>query len=288
MCKKISISVIMAHFRREEQLYRTLWGYRHQHDPEELEDVEFIIVDDGGNRSATFWKVAEFHGFHLKITAASMDEKTKNASLPMNLGIKMATGDLVVLTNPENIPYTPHLLTKIRERLEHSPNCYLSCGCYSLDRESTAPFALIDWTSVDSIKALKRIKFEPKMGTRGSIGWYNHSRYRPAHLYFLTAMHRHKLLELGGFDEEYAKGQAFEDSDLVMRIRKAGMKIVPADDIVCIHQYHYNFVPNLSRERFKDVARNQKTFRARKLSKSFKANEGLTWGCPKGQVWVKR
>lgn len=283
------LSVVMAHYRREEHLFRALFGYRHQHSPEELKDVEFVIIDDDGGRSKTFWKVIEYHSYALKIVAASMNEGTKNPSLPMNYGIKLASGKFVVLTNAENIPHTPRLLTELRGRLESFPNRYLSCGCYSLDAVNTAPFSDIDWTDKAQVcKMLGLIRFIQRPGARGKLGWFNHSKFRPAHFYFLTGMHRDKLVKLGGFDEDFARGQAFEDADLVQRVKKAKVEIKPADDIVCLHPHHYNSSLGRSPDRDVAVAINQSLFYKKNKQGLWQANKGKMWGKPRGKVRVKR
>lgn len=284
----IKISIVMAHYKREEFLYRALWGYRHLHTPEELEDVEFVVVDDDGGKSSTFWKVIELHKRALKITAASL-RGTRNPSLPMNFGIKLATGQLVALTNAENVPYVPHMLTDIKQRLDGTDKLYLSCGCYNLDVNDTAnAFSKVDWTKLRSVVGgLRKIKLLPRMGARGRSGWYNHSTHRPAHLYFLVALPRENLLSIGGFDEDYAKGRAFEDADLIMRLRRSGVKIVPADDLVCIHPHHYNAALDMSRERIAGLKRNQELFKAKRRNKSFVANSGREWGKPKNSIIKK-
>ena len=40
---------------------------------------------------------------------------------------------------------------------------------------------------------------------------------------------------IGGFDEDYRDGQAFDDTDFACRLHAAGMVPVSLDDLVCDH-----------------------------------------------------
>ena len=284
------LSVVMAHYRREELLYRTLWGYRHLHTPEELGDVEFVIVDDDGGVSKAFWKVIEFHGRALKITAAAMSEKTKsgekthNASGPMNLGFKLATGDLFVLTNPENIPTVPRLLTTTRKLMLKCPKRYLTGACYSMGSSDTSIFSDIDCRDKTAfIEALQRtMPWENrKWGYNGaSSGWIQHSRYNFFRFYFLAAIWREPLFKIRGFDEDYMKGQSSEDDDLLYRVKRLGMEMFHTDELIVLHQYHYGEgCHKLKLDRGAKVSINHKLL-AEKRGKSIKRNLDREWGAP--------
>ena len=286
------ISVIMAHYKREELLYRTLWAYRHQHTPEELKDVEFVIVDDDGGRSETFWKVLKVHSKALNITAASMDEGTNNASGPMNYGIKLSKGEFIVLTNPENIPYTPHLLTKMFGSLEKWEKYYCSGACYSMDKFDTDTLVLSAvWEDKKScLNAIKSVELKKReYGVNGLFsGWRQHSKYYPGHLYFLVGIHRESLLEIGGFDEDYMKGQGREDVDLVCRVKKKGLVIKHSDELVVLHQFHFwpdshKLRPN--RKKMWEI--NNKTFLSKQDLDSEVRNAGKNWGCPESGTKIR-
>ena len=254
----------MAHYEREELLYRTLWAYRHQHTPEELKDVEFVIVDDAGGRSKTFWKIIKIHrNAGLNITAAGIDEGTTNACVPLNFAVRLAIGDIIVLTNAENFPAVEHILTSIKDRMGNKVKRYLSCGCYSLSKSYTDRFKKFEWENKEQFeKAIEPIVTRPQAaGGSGCEGWYNHSKHRPAHLYFLVAMRKVVFEALGGFDERYASGYAFEDSDFTRRIKRAKIEIAKADDIYCYHQYHFNSAFRGSSKRYIGVVRNSRIYK---------------------------
>jgi len=284
------ISVVMAHYRREELLYRALWAYRHLHSPEELSNVEFVIVDDDGGRSDLFWKVIKLHRRGLNITAAAMDDKTTNACKPLNFGIKLAIGKTLVLTNTENIPAVPGLLTCMKDELVDEIKRYLSCGCYSLPQFITQKFGKVKWEDrEEAIKAIHKLKpRENRMAASGQEGWYNHSRFRPAHLYFLVAMPMITMRALGGFDESYARGYGYEDSDLVERIRRAHIEIITEDKLFCYHQYHFNSEFRMSDKRKSGYCKNGLIFKQNRASGQTVRNKRAGWGKPEGKVRVER
>ena len=285
------ISVIMAHYRREELLYRTLWAYRHLHTPEELKNIEFIIVDDDGGRSDVFWKVIKLHRSGLNITAAAIDEKTTNACMPLNFGVKLAVGKNLVLTNTENIPSVPSLLTHMQDRLGDEIKRYLSCGCYAIGSYVTHKvLAKVKWEDREEARlAIDVLKpKENRSAASGHEGWYNHSRYRPAHLYFLVAIPRITMCALGGFDENFAHGYGSEDSDLVRRIRVARLEIKTYDHLMCYHQYHFNTKFRTSAKRKHGYTRNGIIAGQNKHAGIAVVNERREWGVPIEEVRVER
>jgi len=283
----------MAHYKREELLYRTLWAYRDQHTPEELKNIEFVIVDDDGGKSELFRKVLKVHSKALNITAASMDEGTNNASGPMNYAIKLSKGELVVLTNPENIPYTPHLLTKIKRLMMMGGLVrHLACACYGLSDGHTDELRDVDWSSPQQfVNCLSETEFN-SISSNGSIkgleGWRQHTRYRPADWYFLSAIFRKPLYTIRGFDEDYMEGQGKEDVDFANRVIKLGMEMVRTDEIVCLHQNHYNADSHQFASNRKDAVRqNTKVFKTKRADR-IACNIGRKWGNPKSGNVLRR
>ena len=45
---------------------------------------------------------------------------------------------------------------------------------------------------------------------------------------------------MGGFDERYAKGIAFDDNEILLRIKRKGLTINIVDDPFVVHQHHYS------------------------------------------------
>ncbi len=73
----------------------------------------------------------------------------------------------------------------------------------------------------------------------GEAGWYNHSKYRPNAYHFCTAITKKNMNKLGGFDERFALGIAYDDDELIERV-KSIVEIKFVDDTIVLHQNHYN------------------------------------------------
>jgi GT2 family glycosyltransferase len=52
-------------------------------------------------------------------------------------------------------------------------------------------------------------------------------------------MTKKNMDDLGGFDERYAEGHAFDDDELLFRIRLMGLNLEIVNEPIAIHQWHY-------------------------------------------------
>ena len=46
------------------------------------------------------------------------------------------------------------------------------------------------------------------------------------------------MIKLNGFDERYATGIAYDDDELIARIKMLGLTTIITEDVSVIHQYH--------------------------------------------------
>jgi hypothetical protein len=145
----------------------------------------------------------------------------------------VAQGDIIVLQNPECF-HVHDVLTYISENIDDSK--YISLSAYGLDPQSTA--LLPRYNNNDDL--LEFFKTLPQVGYPGgdAYGWYNHSKYRPVHFHFCSAMTRSNMKKLNGFDERYAYGISYDDDEIITRIRRLGLQLIIEDNISVIHQYH--------------------------------------------------
>jgi hypothetical protein len=75
----------------------------------------------------------------------------------------------------------------------------------------------------------------------GVTAWYNHSQHRQTYFHFISAIHTSHLVEMRGFDERFAHGVAFDDDDLVLRLRRKGMNLQIIDEPYGVHQWHFEY-----------------------------------------------
>ncbi|MDA3616416.1 glycosyltransferase family 2 protein [Polluticaenibacter yanchengensis] len=224
------ISIVTAYFNRKKLLIRTLESLK---DAYGKVNFEMIVVDDGSKEDERLDDLLSIYPF-LKVCRIEPNEKWySNPCIPFNKGFELAKGDKIILQNPECYHFH-NILEYVDQNLKQ--NEYLSFGCFSLDKESTDSASLVfDRNKIDNL-----IKSNPNTVTvDGGLGWYNHSKYRPASFHFCTAMMAEDLVDLGGFDPRFALGHGFDDDDLIFRIRLKGMKVIFVDDKIVLHQNHY-------------------------------------------------
>jgi len=219
------ISIVMAYYNRLPQLQATLESISESSIASEL---EVIIVDDGSLEDQKA-SLVEVIPYPFKLNIIYLDPKDKdwvNPCIPFNIGFKAATGDKIIIQNPECYHYTdiPLVVNNVLQE-----NLYLSFPCYSLNEETTEKVKSVDIKDLPN----RAMRFD------GDLGWYNHIQHRPVYYHFCSAIMKSDLDELGGFDERYAKGKGFDDNEFLVRIHRMGMDIgVPERDLV-LHQWHY-------------------------------------------------
>lgn len=218
------ISIVTAYYNRKDLFYRTIKSITKS----KFKDIEFIAVDDGSDPEHRIEELVDEFPFLRVIRIDPKDKWYVNCCVPFNMAIREAKGDIIVLQNPECL-HVGDVLTYINEHVNDSN--YISISAYGLDKETTE---VIDELPDDLILKLPQ---RPYMGYR-TLGWYNHSKFRPEAWHFCSAMTRNNMGKLNGFDERYANGVACDDSEFLLRIQRLGLKIRITEDVSVIHQYH--------------------------------------------------
>lgn len=229
------ISVVTAYYNRKELFTRTLNSMKPNYGKI---DFEVIVVDDGSDDNERLEDIQKDFPFLRIIRLEKKNKWYKNPCIPFNIGFEAIKGDKVIIQNPECYHFG-RILEYVDENLKE--NHYLSFGCFSLDKENTANDDLI--LNVEHIENLIRENNRTFL-KNGDLGWYNHSKYRPEAYHFCAAMTRNDLYDLGGFDERYAKGVGYDDDDFIWRIKAKKMSIDFVDEVIILHQNHYNYSEN--------------------------------------------
>lgn len=206
-----SVSIVLSCYKRGKQLRKTLESIRDQKYPGRLE----VIVVEDGNDGITDTIAREYNAIYYRKQRTDLPA-FQNPSRVHNIGIKRATGDVVILQGGEVMYETqPHAITKLVE-LATLPY-YVSPVVKSLNSEGRFD----EWYS------------HPREGDRA--GWI---------INFCLAVQRDYLIAVGGFEESYT-GYGFEDDQLIYCLRKLGLGAKYAEDVVVAHQWHsrsnYNF-----------------------------------------------
>jgi glycosyltransferase involved in cell wall biosynthesis len=205
------ISIVMGFYDRHRQLERTLKTIKKSL----IEDYEVIVVDDASE--------IPFETDEEKVRVIRIEKKDKwwvNPCIAYNIGFKEAKGDVIIIQNPECC-HEGDVLLYVANNIEKGT--YLSISCLETDQKMSA---LIE-------KELHNLNWSDI-----TKGWMNHPYYNPINFHFCTAIMKSDLDMLGGFDERYARGIAFDDTEFIRRIYRKGMKILSPEYPFVIHQYH--------------------------------------------------
>lgn len=224
----------MTYYNRPQQFRLTLRSIEYY--CKNKEDLEIIIIDDASDANQLASKVVE--GINLPIRVVYIPPEKHwwiNPCIPFNIGIREAQGEIICLQTPECVHYGGDLLGYVREHLTNTN--YLTFSCYIAKSNYHSAFA----------EALK----EPKTGDMLSKiwetispmedkEWGNHSRHRPTKYHFLSAITKSNMQQLGGFNELFADGYAFDDDEFLFRVEESGLnvEIVPVSKGFVTHQWH--------------------------------------------------
>lgn len=217
----MTVSVVMTTFNRPAQLRATLASIRSQAVP-----VEIAVVDDGSDMETPGICAHGQVEFYRQLNRPSSPTQ-HNQSLPLNIGIRAATGDVLIIQNAECLHVDPVI-----------------AGLTSFLTGHNTVFAQV--VALD------------QSGIPG-IDYCSLSNPRP--YFFCGAIRRDTILRLRGFDEDYLTA-GWEDDDMADRLRREGVEFL-FTDIRVYHQWHppakYDPIGNqalFERKRGESTARN--------------------------------
>lgn len=260
------ISIVTAYYNRKQLFINTLQSIKQQ-DSTYL--LEVIAVDDGSDENERLEDLISQFPFLKVIRLEKKNKWYHNSCIPFNIGFNAAKGEKIIIQNPECFHYGNILNFTENNLLQ---NTYISFGCFSLDKTST--------NNINEIFAEKKIgeviqKNNDFAKNDGDAGWYNHSIYRPRAYHFCTAITKKDLQSLGGFDELFALGNAYDDDEFLSRIKKKNLEIHFIDNELVLHQNHYSPNSNSFQNREHKMhltVRNLRLFNKLSIKKYYKAN----------------
>ena len=222
------ISVVMAYHNRKSQLLFTLKTI----EKSSHKNIEVIIVDDNSNKDHQLDDVVAKYSFPIKyIKHIRTNERSMNPCVVYNKGFKEASGDIVIIQNPECC-YIGDVIKFINDNLK--TNEYYSFSCVNLNYEELNNKFYKNYnegTALNFIGSLPDI---------ACIKWYNHPIYRPVGYHFLSAINKSDLDKLKGFDERYEFGSGYDDCEFIERVKhnKLTFKIIDTTNPFVVHQWH--------------------------------------------------
>lgn len=167
---------------------------------EQYKNIEVIVVDDGS------WDTDQFT---LRLPRK---DHALNPCIPINEGVKASSGDIIVLTGPE-ITHRGPILEQMQEELEKTGSKgYVMAAAWSVQHKR--------WNCHSSVNQNIPGAWPVPPGTG---------------FHFCTMLYKKFFEEVGGFDEDYREGQAFDDNDFLWRLHKHNAKFIMRDDLVVDH-----------------------------------------------------
>ena len=241
MTKKISI--VMAYYNRKEQL-RTTFGSLLK---SAYSNWELIIVDDVSDddqRAKDIFSQKEKRKYNIKIINIDSAQRTwTNPCICYNMGIKKASGDIIVLQNPECM-HVGDVLSFVVDNLDKkdwmSFNCYGS-PYYKMNKE------ISKLSAPEIYQRIERIPF--RIGGNSVMrddvgGWLNHYEKHFVAYHYCGAIHRKELMSDmgGGFNEKFKNALGTDDDEFIKRLiyNKFNFTIAPHTPTTpfVFHQYH--------------------------------------------------
>lgn len=234
----MKISIVCAYHNRKKLLINTIKTILKS----EHKDFELIVVDDCSDDQNRIEDLESQYEFLKVIRLEKKDKWYINPCIPFNIGFKNATGDVVIIQNPECL-HVGDVLKYVNENINEKN--YLSFTCYSVDSPITDNLDNYDLT-YENIK--NNIDFKDRGASiDGDDAWYNHPKFRPVGYHFCCAIMKSNLDLLNGFDERYANGIGYDDNEFLRRVLKLlNFEFVYNNSDLSslypfvIHQYHYH------------------------------------------------
>jgi glycosyltransferase involved in cell wall biosynthesis len=222
-------TVVMTYFNRKWQTLKTLESIaKSKHD-----NFKVLVVDDASD--VLFTEDIDISLYPFKIEVIRVEKGVKDWSSPVpiqNMGVTAALkggAEVLILQNAE-AKHIGDPLVYAEENL--TEDNYLSFACFSLSKQSTFDPNLDD--NLDSIIEAHNVCAVDSEHD----SWYNCGFIRGTFYDFCSAITKGNMLKLNGYDERYAAGCCYSDDDLVMRIKRLGLKMeIPRNPFV-VHQYH--------------------------------------------------
>jgi len=275
------VSIIIPCFNRVELLEHTLNAYVEQDKPFPYEIIilnDYLYDDATINNIATeslavrflkklnilYWWTGQRH--------TPSEIKWRIPGFALNIGAKLATGNILVLTCPEIYPMTKDCLLKTvtplftREKIVTHPISVKDDRGYRKTQNENEAWILVEG------EFLKDLEDNNEVLTKTEADYEKLEDLKPYYPFFL-ALHKKEYLEIGGYDEDFI-GNCYDDVDFYNRLKLNGCTFLPTESKV-LHLYHQRL--NYTSEQIqKDWNYNKTLYEERK--DIIIRNSGKEWG----------
>ena len=259
----MKVSLILPSFCRSKLLNLGLFSLSQQiinH------DLEILVINDGIKDNTEHWCEQYWNKLNIRYIFTGHRNiegiKFRSPSIALNIGIKQASGDIIILSCPE-VFHLNNTIDNIIEPLLNNTKIISSHGKTYFDNTSELTNSLLKKPVYNLTGALLDLQLE-------------HDTHRCEYskkLPFCMGMYKKELINIGGYDEDFT-GWGADDDDLVNRLQLNGLKYAYTNARI-IHLYHGK---QYDRGNFdnKEYQHNLKLFKERK--DIIVRNKDRVWG----------
>lgn len=258
------ISIVMSYFNRLEQINLTLKNILLS----QYTNYEVIIVNDGDKNDKKLLDLIKMYDISIiLINISPIYKKEKNyfnPCIPYNMAFSLMRGEKCIIQNPECC-YSLDLISHVKNNL--TENNYLSYTCYSLDKDSSNKLKKIntnDYFNFINSNMKQKLELHKTKDAKDILShiFYNHPIYRPTYFHFTSAIYSKHIKKIGGFNEGYYDGVAYDDNEFLLKIKLLKLDNINVefnrDTPFVIHQFHHKFYDVLIKETKKEILNKNK------------------------------
>jgi GT2 family glycosyltransferase len=208
---QLTVSVIIVNYNSGSYALDCIRSLNKQRDV----NLEIIVVDNASKDDS------------LKLFAASLPDNVLLIKSPENLGFgrannlaaSRASGEFLLLLNPDTVINDAYAIKNLRDTLLHNPKIGLLAPAVDEPRKNKQVLPRYCYPASNQLQHTKNLK-----GLPGKIAWV---------LGACMLIKRSVYNQINGFDEDYFLYG--EDVDICLRLRFAGYEIAYTDDVRIMH-----------------------------------------------------
>jgi glycosyltransferase involved in cell wall biosynthesis len=213
------VSVIIPTYNRRDWIGECLDSVLGQ----TYKNIEIIVVDDRSTDTTIEWLRSEkkYHSVRLHV-----QQVNGGASTARNVGIEMATGDLIVFIDSDDTLRPNHVETAVNCFEENASLGLFCCDSIMIDVHGKVILDGVTWH--ENLASIKGVQV--KTGFRSLTDVFAYSNCFPG-----FTLRRDLLRELGGFDQGIFPA---DDYDLALRVAGSDFEVFYLHKPLCLRREH--------------------------------------------------
>jgi len=229
---KVSVIISICD-NRKDLMVRSLYTWAHQ--SLSKKEFELVIVDDAQRDEIKdlcldFHKKCGLQFQYIRVDNSKCDVPitTFLPILTNNVGIRKAEGNVIVITGPETLQERSNLT--VASSMINRPQCAYGT-CYKSNSAFVEELEK-NWDTLKDRTIMDLLKMNG-----AAVSCLTRPPHPPAYWYIMAVAKKY-VENIGGVDETFATGYCAEDDDFANRMRMSGAQPVFEYNMVGIHQDH--------------------------------------------------